>query len=300
MPPALARNAVETWGTDGRRWLDDLPDILDAIARDWRLRLGRPFDGLSYHWVTKATLEDGQRAVLKLGPPGQGHLDVEAATLEFYQGQGAVRLLAFDPARGALLLEQAGTPATHLVPARDEEATEAAITVMRRLHRPPPPACPLPSLTTVSATFSTHLQRFPADAPLPRHLVERAGRLFAELCADSSDTVVLHGDLHHDNILRADREPWLAIDPHGYIGDPGYEAGALLYNPGPDDRDEALLKLVPARVERLADGLGLSRERIVAWGFVKAVLSEVWTAEGGGAPGSRALDVALHLLPHLP
>lgn len=135
---------------------------------------------------------------------------------------------------------------------------------------------------------------------MPRHLVERAARLFDELCADPSGTVVLHGDLHHDNILRATREPWLAIDPHGYVGDPGYEAGALLYNPDPEDRDDALLSLVPARVEQLADGLGLPPERVVAWGFVKAVLAEVWTAEDGGTPGDRPLDVALQLLARLP
>lgn len=115
---------------------------------------------------------------------------------------------------------------------------------------------------------------------------------------------MLHGDLHHDNILRATREPWLAIDPHGVVGDPGYEVGALLYNPDPEDRDEALTALVPSRVEQLADELGMPQERVVAWGFVKAVLSEVWTVEdwSGSAPApvSRALDVARLLRPRLP
>ncbi|WUI02184.1 phosphotransferase [Spirillospora sp. NBC_00431] len=314
-PPALVRNALTVWGDDGRRWLDELPVIADRVARDWRLRIGRTFE-LSYHWVAEATREDdGSAAVLKLGPPQPGHLDIEAATLKVYGGRGAVRLLAHDPARGALLLERAtpGTLARSLVPDNDEDATAAVIAVMRRLHRPPPPDCPLPDLSTESASFTGHLRRFPGDDPLPRHLVERAGRLFNELCADTSSVsgragrangrVVLHGDLHHDNVLRADREPWLAIDPHGYVGDRGYEAGALLYNPDPDERDEDLLKLVPARVEQLADGLALPRERVEAWGFVTAVLSEVWTAEdwkpGAGDQTTRALDVALHLLPRL-
>ncbi|TDC48529.1 aminoglycoside resistance protein, partial [Actinomadura sp. KC345] len=293
--------ALEVWGAAGRRWLDDLPSIVDAVARAWRLRVGAPFE-LSFHWVAEATREDGSAAVLKLGPPEPGHLAIEAATLEFYGGHGAVRLLDHDPARGALLLERAapGTLARSLVPGHDEEATAAVIDVMRNLHRPPPPGCPLPDLSTESASFSAHLRRFPGDDPLPRRLVERAGRLFGELCADASDRVVLHGDLHHDNVLRAGREPWLAIDPHGYVGDRGYDAGALLYNPDPDDRDDALLKLVPARVEQLADGLGLPRERVEAWGFVTAVLSEVWTAEGGGRTGGRPLDVAFRLLPRVP
>jgi streptomycin 6-kinase len=111
--------------------------------------------------------------------------------------------------------------------------------------------------------------------------------------------VVLHGDLHHDNVLRGTREPWLAIDPHGIVGDPGAEVGAMLYNPDPDNRDPSLVALVPARVEQLADGLGLDENRVVAWGFVQAVLSEVWTAENESAPVTRALDVALLLEPRL-
>jgi streptomycin 6-kinase len=116
---------------------------------------------------------------------------------------------------------------------------------------------------------------------------------------------VLHGDLHHDNILRATREPWLAIDPHGIVGDPGYELGALLFNPDPDNRDEALTALVPSRVEQLADELSAPIDRVVAWGFVKAMLSDVWSTEpwspsADWSPISRALDVARMLLPRLP
>ena len=122
------------------------------------------------------------------------------------------------------------------------------------------------------------------------------------LCASAPAPVLLHGDLHHDNVLRATREPWLAIDPHGLIGDPGYEVGALLFNPEPGDRDGALTALVPARVEQLAQETGLPPERVVAWGFVKAVLSDVWTVEDWSpgvawSPVSRALDVARLLLP---
>ncbi len=69
----------------------------------------------------------------------------------------------------------------------------------------------------------------------------------------------------------------------------------MLYNPDPDLRDDELLQLVPGRVEILADGLALPVDRVRAWSFVMAVLSEVWTAEGGGPIGGRPLDVALLL-----
>ena len=135
---------------------------------------------------------------------------------------------------------------------------------------------------------------------LPRRWVQRAAGLFGELCASSLGKVVLHGDLHHDNVLQATREPWLAIDPHDVVGDPGYETGALLYNPWPERREAELLALVPARIEQLAAGLTMPVERVVAWGFVKAVLSAVWTCQSGTMSATRALDVAELLWPRLP
>lgn len=300
VPPLLARNVVDTWGTDGRRWLADLPALVAGIARDWQLDVGATYP-LSYHWVAAATRADGSPAVLKLGLPQPGHLAVEAATLRFFDGHGAVRLLAHDPVRGALLLERAepGTPLRTLVPHRDEQATATFVDMMRRLHRPAPAGCPLPDLAEYGAGFADHLRVHPGDRPLPRHLVQRAARLFDDLCASATGRVVLHGDLHHDNVLRAQREPWLAIDPHGLVGDRGYETAALLYNPGPQRRDDGLVALVPARVEQLADGLRLPVERVVAWGFVQAVLSEVWAAQTSAPVGTRPLDVALALLPRL-
>jgi len=191
------------------------------------------------------------------------------------------------------------------VPHRDTEATSAAVGVMRLLHVPPPPGCAIPEAVTQAQAFDEYATRLGDAGPLPLDLVVRAGELMRELSVSTSERVVLHGDLHHDNILAATREPWLAIDPHGLVGDPGYEVGALLFNPAPEDRDAALTALVPSRVEQLADELAMPFERVAAWGFVKAVLSDVWSAEDWSAPGdrspvSRALDVANLLLPYLP
>src|SRR5262245_38814993 len=102
VPAALRRNVVDNWGEAGARWLDALPALRAEVARDWGLRLGPPYT-LSYHWVAPVTRPDGTPAVLKLGLPGADHLPLEAAALEGWAGAGAVRLLAFEPARGALL-----------------------------------------------------------------------------------------------------------------------------------------------------------------------------------------------------
>jgi streptomycin 6-kinase len=294
-------------GQDGARWLAELPSIARELARDWDLTLGAPYE-LSYHYVTAVTCGDGTSAVLKLGVPTGNSLAEEAPALVAFDGRGAVRLLRTDLARGALLLERVapGWRARDLVPARDAEATSAVVAAMQRLHAlpAPPPGGVLPELLSQVQAFDDYVAAHGEAGPLPLELVVRAGGLMRELCASATQRVVLHGDLHHDNILRAERESWLAIDPHGLCGDPGYELGALLYNPDPDDRDEVLTALVPARIEQLAHELAMPLDRVVAWGFVKAVLSDVWTAEAwtpaaSWSPISRALDVARLLLPSL-
>ncbi|MEV6929785.1 aminoglycoside phosphotransferase family protein [Dactylosporangium sp. NPDC051485] len=302
----LARNVEGAWGDDGVRWLADLPSILRELANDWELTVGSPYE-LSYHYVTAVTCGDGMPAVLKLGVPTGTSLAEEAPALAAFAGCGAVRLLRADLDRGALLLERVtpGWRARDLVPDRDSEATSAAVGVMRRLHVPPPPGCAMPEAVSQAAAFDNYVAVHGDAGPLPLDLVVRAGAVMRELCVSATERVVLHGDLHHDNILRAAREPWLAIDPHGIVGDPGYEVGALLFNPDPANRDEALTALVPSRVEQLADELAIPVDRVVAWGFVKAVMSDVWSAEdwtpaADWSPISRALDVAGLLLPRLP
>lgn len=302
----MARNVVGAWGDDGARWLASLPSTLSRLARDWRLVVGAPYE-LSYHYVCAVICEDGTPAVLKLGVPSATALAEETAALAVFAGRGAARLLRAEPDRGAVLLElvSPGWRVRDLVPQRDSEATSAVVSVMRRLHIAPPPGCAIPPVLAQANAFDAYAAAHGTSGPLPLDLVVRAGGLMRELCASAAQQVVLHGDLHHDNVLRATREPWLAIDPHGVVGDPGYEVASLLFNPDPDNRDEALTALVAARVEQLADELAMPLDRVVAWGFVKSVMSDVWTAEAWtpGAtwsPASRALDVARLLLPRLP
>jgi streptomycin 6-kinase len=278
---ALVRNVLDNWGERGAAWLAALPDSIARIAAQWELTVAATYP-MTFHWVARVARADGAPAVLKIGVPDE-HLAHEAEALRIFGGGGAARLLAEDVPRGALLLECAlpGTPVADLVPADDRAATAALIEAGRRLHRVPPSGCSLPHLSGEREDFVAHLRRFPGD-----EVVGKAAGLFDELCASSPGDVVLHADLHHGNVLRAG-DRWIAIDPHGRVGDPGYDCAAMLYNPGPDRRDDDLLRLVPARVEQLADGFGLPVERVRAWGFVMAVLSQVW-----GPGGGRAADVA--------
>lgn len=289
LQPELVRNVLEGWGERGSRWLAGLPELIDRLAGQWQLSVGAAYP-MSFHWVARVTRADGVPGVLKLGVP-DGHLAAEAEALRIFDGDGAVRLLAEDSAQGALLIERAvpGERVASLVPADDVRATAVLIETGRRLHRVPEAGCTLPHLRADGDDFRGYRRRFPGAGPLPRRMVERAAELFEALCESGEDRV-LHGDLHHDNVLRAG-DRWLAIDPHGKVGDPGFECGSMLYNPDPPRRDPELSRLVPARIEQLADGYGLPVERVRAWGFVMAVLSEVWNSQGGTV-GTRALDVA--------
>ncbi|WP_426503925.1 aminoglycoside phosphotransferase family protein [Dactylosporangium sp. McL0621] len=291
------RNVTAVWGEAGARWLDALPATLGEVAVGWGLTVGAPYD-LTFHFVAAATTAAGEPVVLKLGVPGGDSLAEESRALAAFGGRGAVRLLRADLGRGALLLERA-EPGVRARDVPDAEATAAVAGVMRELHVPQHDTAEplLPDVLGQVRAFDRHLARFPGDDPLPRAFVATAAGLMRELCASAPSRVLLHGDLHHDNVLSAGRAPWLAIDPHGLTGDPGYEIGSWLFNPEPADRDPALLALVPGRLERLAELLGQPLDRLVAWGFVKAVLCDVWTAENWNpgdsrSPASRALDVA--------
>jgi streptomycin 6-kinase len=176
----------------------------------------------------------------------------------------------------------------------DEQATAIAAGVMRRLWRPLPEGHPFRSVADWAAGFDRLRRRFAGGSgPLPPPLVERAESLFAELLASMAGPVLLHGDLHHFNILAAGREPWLAIDPKGIAGEPAYEVGALLRNPWPEllarPRPDRILA---RRVDQLAEELGFDRQRIVGWGLAQAVLSAWWCLEDGAGDWAYAIGCA--------
>ncbi len=105
--------------------------------------------------------------------------------------------------------------------------------------------------------------------------------------------MLLHGDFHHYNILAAERQPWLAIDPKGVVGDPAYETGAFLYNRLPDElQPDELRAILARRVEQLAVELTLDRDRILGWGLAQAVLSAWWSYEDHGHGWDEVMLVA--------
>ena len=299
LPEQFVRTVRSTWGELGRQWLDALPALLDDCARRWSLTLVPPFPNLSFNYVAPALMEDGTEAVLKVGVPSQD-LRHEAAVLRVFDGQGCVRLFDADPDRGILLLERLrpGQVLTSLADElHDDQATVIAASVMRALWRPAPPGHDFPTVGDWGEGFARLRARFDGGSgPLPAALVVEAEALFADLLASSAPPVLLHGDLHHDNILSAEGNSWRAIDPKGVVGEPAYEVGALLRNLWPDRHAHANPgRLLERRAHRLAEELVLDLARVRGWAVAQAVLSAWWCLEDNSDDWPSAVADAEHL-----
>ena len=287
LQPDLARKLIDVYGDTGREWIAAFPETLERVRRRWDLTLGATFAYVGYAYVVRAELPGGTPVVLKLAPPDKEFVS-EAAALRHYDGRGVCRLLDADDTIVALLLERLEPGETLATLEDDAVATGIAANVMKRLFRPLPPDHSFPTIERWGRAFERVRERYgDGGGAFPAELFAPASRLYFDLCASQSEPVLLHGDLHHYNILSATREPWLAIDPKGLAGEPAYEIGPYLYNrldAGPDIR-----ALTLRRIDQFAGILGLDRQRLIAWGFCQSVLSALWTFEDHGSIGEPQL-----------
>lgn len=295
IPDDFARATIRRSGAFGDAWLARLPTILDACAERWGVTLGAPAMPLSHNYVVAVRRTDGTAAILKVHVPNDGFAS-EVAALRLFNGRGIARLLASDPHDETLLVERCvpGTPLTPITVADDERATSIAAGVMRQVWRPLPPDQPFQTMADWNADLRSLRPHYGGGTgPFPRAIIEEVERLVPALTAAAPAPILLHGDLHYDNILAAERQPWLAIDPKGLAGEPAYETGALLYNPQPH-----LLaaphpgRILARRMDQLAEELTLDRACVRGWGLVRAVLSAWWSVQSSGQVWEEALACA--------
>ncbi len=283
VPAYFADFMIELAGEEGREWLERLPTILAACEERWGVRIGEPVGNLSFNYVAPAVRADGSEAMVKVGLTDEFPSQPEA--LRHFGGQGMVQLLAYDEQDAAMLMERL-RPGTSLRAVEDDEvAISAAADVMRRIWRPlPTEHYPFPTVTDWGKGFARLRALYNGGTgPFPPAIFDRAEKMYAELCASMAEPVLLHGDLHQDNILAAEREPWLAVDPKGVIGEPVYETGSILRNFWPDILSVGNPKaLMARRIDQLAAELGFERARIYDWAFAQAVLSVLWGVEDTG------------------
>jgi streptomycin 6-kinase len=293
--PALPANFIHNirgaFGQEGEDWLENLPNLLRSAAEKWDLTLGEPLL-LSYNYVCAAQRADGAEVVLKLGVPNREFLS-ELTAIRYFNGDGCVRLLEADDEKYMFILERLRPGEMLASLENDDQRTEIATEVMLHLWRPAPPDLPLIQLSEWFGELSKLRPGYGGGTgPFPKKLVEQVEVLLPELFANSSPSRLLHGDLHHFNLLSSERG-WLVIDPKGVVGPPEYECAPLLINPFPDFvyQPEAA-RQTARRIAILSERLGFSPERIYEWGLCHALLSAWWSMDENGQGGEYSLACA--------
>jgi streptomycin 6-kinase len=272
---------------DRQAWASRLPEAVRSVEAQWSLHVGKPFrpEG-STAWVAPATTADGADVVVKIGWP-HFEADHEADALRLWDGHGAVRVLAAQalPHATALLLERC-VPGSSLS-GRPEPEQDVVITrLLPRLWVTPPPGHSFRPLQAMCDAWADEFEQMarPAHGHADAGLVSEGLTLLRLLPGATPADVVLCTDLHAGNVLASTRQPWLAIDPKPFVGDPAYDLTQHMLN-----CRERLAADPRALVDRVAGLAGVDAERVLSWLFARCVQeSRQWP---------ELLDVARDLAP---
>ncbi|WP_198663509.1 aminoglycoside phosphotransferase family protein [Jiangella endophytica] len=250
-------------------WAATLPSVVPDLLERWGLTVAEPYEpGGQCSWVAPATTAAGEPVVLKVGYR-HAEAEHEAEGLRFWAGDGAVRVLADETsdATSALLLERAvpGTLLARSLPALEQDVVLAGL--LRRLWRRPPEGHPFRTLASMCEFWARDFERRVESAPpeYDRGLLREGLTFYRELPLSSDDDVLLCTDLHPENIVAAQREPWLVIDPKPYVGDRTYDATQHMFNM------DRLMSDPGALSDRMAGLLDLDPLRLRLWLFARCV-----------------------------
>jgi streptomycin 6-kinase len=255
----------------------DLRSRVEDRIRNWRVVVERTSETQSSFIAFGR--RDSQPVVLKVL---KKHGDEWRAgeILDAFEGRGVVQV--YEYLEGAVLLERL-IPGNSLVAmvldGRDDAATDILAEVIGTMSPRSSVDARVPTVQEWAEGFERYAAR--CVGQIPRNLVEEAQRVYFELCGSQSQPRLLHGDLHHYNVLFDDARGWLAIDPKGVVGELEYEVGAALRNPYERPELFADQSTIATRVNRFASMLNLDVRRTLAWGFAQAVLSAIWAVEDG-------------------
>ncbi len=245
-------------------------EILDKYLDDWDLALaGNKLETESS--ILYFVKQDDTLAVLKIYRPDSDEKQM-AQILNHYEGCGTVKVL--QSSDDAILLERL-TPGTQLVElvkdGHDDSATKIFCEVVRQLHSKPVSSTVAGNVVEFKENFDVYLRSDKKE--ISDKDILNAKNMFVELASTQAQQVLLHGDLHHYNILQDDKYGWLAIDPKGYIGEPEYEIGAFLRNPIENLSFYATKEIIENRLQIVSENLNLDNVRILQWAYAQTVLA---------------------------
>jgi streptomycin 6-kinase len=274
IPYALRKNRMASPTPGMAAWLESIPSLVESAAERWSLTVLPAFDGLSYNYVAPAVRADGTAAVLKVSFPSSD-FDHELAATRAFDGHMCARLLEADAETATTLLERVEPGAMLHTLGDDEAEVSIAAAIMRGLRRPPPEGHDFPRARDwlTAALAPDALPGRKREMPwIPRSLDR-----IADIAADAEPEYLLHGDLHHMNILSGQREHWLAIDPHGVVGDAAWEIAPFLFNNLEHVMMADKARIIRRRADQFAEELDLDRTRVYAWSAVRCIQSAFWS-----------------------
>lgn len=272
----LETKFTSLYGPRGQAWVKALPQLLETLAQQHQLTDLNLHPNCEYHAVFTGKMQDTP-IILKLGLDADT-LHHETQALRAFKDFGTVTVL--EAGHGFLILERAdpGTSLKSLVPRMEGEAMTIFCTVMQRLHKarlPSPPIFP---------HVRQWLEALDQDVPIYAPVLQKARQLRDQLLKNPGPDVLLHGDLHHGNILKQG-DSWVVIDPKGVIGPAIYEVGAFIRNPFPEVLShKELPSLMTRRIQVLSKQLQVAPNLLKDWCFVQAVLAWVWALEDRQSP----------------
>ncbi|MFE1591230.1 aminoglycoside phosphotransferase family protein [Nocardia sp. NPDC058705] len=283
IPEAFAHETISREREPGQQWLTALPGLADELLQRWSCVPDGPIMHGCIGVVIPVRRRDLPPAVIKISFPHPGNV-FEPDAFVAWNGQGAVRLFERDDERYAMLLER--TDGATLADVTDVTDFDEAVGILGRLsHRLAVDApAGLPRLSDIVADWTDEIRTTAAELgnPLPRRSLDIAAETLRDLGPDQPETLV-HGDLHDANVLRGDREPWLAIDPKGYVGDPAYDTitviRSLRFAPLLFASDPATD--IHRGLDLFCEAAEIDRERARRWAQVRAVKAALWGRRHG-------------------
>ncbi|MFF2752927.1 aminoglycoside phosphotransferase family protein [Psychrobacillus sp. NPDC058041] len=275
-PRAFEMKIIGAFGEVGKEWLGTLETLVDTYLEKWNLQSEGAVENLSYNYVLKVVEENGKKGILKLGIANYD-FENEIRTLLTYNGKGCVKIIKEDSKNGAMLLEHL-QPGTMLTEVEEHLAVKHFSRVWNAIRRKVEENSNHPSVRNWMQAFDRYQEKFPSnDGPIPQHFVSLAKAYFYEIANSSNNDDLLHGDLHHENILYSNNYGWLAIDPKGVIGDTYFDFISFLTNQLFNKLDPR--QLLEKRVNILCDEMQLNKERLLKAAVAMSTLYACWGIE---------------------
>ena len=279
-PERFLRYATREFGTEGEAWLAELPSILRQCCDKWGLTLGQPTEEIKVNYIAYIALGNGAEAVLKVGVP---HDDFSAAmeALAIYEGRGINRLIDCDKALNAMLLERL-RPGKMLDSVENaHEQSEITAHILQNLHETPPPSNhTLPHfMDWMRSAFAD--AKSCEDSDRARGYIDQIPRvesMMGILMEPDEPQILLHGDLHHWNILSDADRGWMAIDPKGVIGASCLDVGRFINNAMGFGETAAEKRQILFEAVKVFSGvLGENEERMFAGAFCDKIMGSSWS-----------------------